>query len=460
MTGKTKISALIAVFTISMNVQCGFAAGTLASSDEKIPVLNAQSKSETGVLAPENFHEADDDNLFGKEGGYVHPYISLGFEYTDNLFNLNDTFEDGEIENLLTIVSPGIWFALPRTKTIPISINPNNTSPGGLRQQVEDYRGLDRFQAYALGGLDFKYYSEDSDLNKTDGQLEGMMRYNMRGGLGLQLVDRYTHGEDELDAASLLRDQARGFDSNLLLATADWDITEKLRTKINYNNFILIYEDDINQFLDRTDNGADLYGYYNYSPKTSFFLEYKFINSAYDESTLLDSDSHFFYGGIQWDTTEKTNLLLKLGYQTKTFDDELLEDDDFEGLVFDLQLRYLYSEKTHLEFGAYRTNEVPDSYQAIDQTVLGAVLKYDQKFTDRLSGSLDFIYEDIEYSNAHIVVEEDRDDTTFAARPAIQYLFRWWLMFELAYEYETRESTEDFFDYDTNTIMFNANLSL
>ena len=457
---KTKIPAFIAAFTISMSVQSGFAANQLVASAEKIPVLNSGSKGESSLMATENVKEADDDDLFGKEGGYFHPYISLGFEYTDNLFNLSDKFEGGETENLKTIVSPGIWFATPRTKIIPITINPNNTSPGGLRHQFEDYQSLDRFQAYALGGLDFNYYSEDSDLNRTNGQLEGMMRYNMRGGLGLQMVDRYTKGEDELSASTLLRDQDRGFDSNLFLATADWSITEKLRAKFDYNNFVLKYEDDVNQFLDRVDNGADLYGYYNYSPKTALFLQYKFVDAAYDESTLLDSDSHFFYGGINWDTTEKTALLFKLGYQKKIFDDELLEDDDFEGFVYDLQLRYRYSEKTHLEFGSYRTNEAPDSYQASDQTVLGAVFRYDQKFTDRLSGSMDFIYEDIDYSNAHIIVEKDRDDSTFAARPAIQYLFRRWLMFELAYEYETRESTVDFFDYDTNTLMFNANLSL
>ncbi len=460
MTSKIKISALIAVFSISMNVQSGFAAGEFASSSVKISALTIQSKSESGLLVQENAGDADDDKLFGKEGGYFHPYISLGFEYTDNLFNLDDKFEGGETENLLTVVSPGIWFAMPRTKNIPITINPNNTSPGGLQHQFEDYQSFDRFQAYALGGLDFKYYSEDSELNKTDGELEGLMRYNLRGGLGLQLVDRYTHGEDELDAGSLLRDQARGFDSNLLLATADWDITEKLRTKINYTNFVLIYEDDINQFLDRVDNGVDLYGYYNYSSKTSFFIEYKFIAAAYDESTLLDSDANFFYAGIKWDTTEKTNLLLKLGYQTKKFDDEILEMGDWDGFVYDLQLTYRYSEKTHIELGSYRTNDAPDSYRASDQTVLGAVFKYDQKFSDRLSGSFDFVYEDIDYSNAHIVIQGDRDDNTLSARPAVQYLFRRWLMFELAYEYETRESTEDFFDYDTNTLMFNANLSL
>ncbi|MBW1635626.1 MAG: outer membrane beta-barrel protein [Deltaproteobacteria bacterium] len=461
MNTRIKISALVAAaFIMSMHAQYGSAAGRLLPSSNKIPVLSTQSKGGGSSMAAQEDDAANPEKLFGKEGGYFHPFISLGLEYTDNLFNLDDKFPGGETENLLTMVSPGIWFSLPRTKIIPITIKPNNTSPGGLQQQTENYRSFDRFQAYGLAGLDFKYYSEDSDLNKTDGVLEGMLGYNLRGGLGMQVVDRYTHGEDELDASTLLREQARAYDSNLLLAIADWDVTEKVRTKLEYNNFYLSYEDDINSFMDRVDNGADLYGYYNYSLKTALFLEYKYINAVYDRSSLRDNDSHFFYGGIEWDSTEKTDMLFKLGYQKKIFDDEFLDDDDWDGVVFDLQLRYRYSEKTHLSFDFYRTNDASDSYQASDQTVLGAVVKYDQKFSDKLSGSLDFAYEDIDYSNAHLVVAADRDDDTFAARPALQYLFRRWLMFELAYEYETRASTDDFFEYDTNTFMLNANLSL
>jgi len=409
-------------------------------------------------LLPEDVSDPGDDELFGTEGGYFHPYISLDLEYTDNLYNLDDRFEDGEIENLLTIISPGIWFALPRKKIIPISINPNNSSPGGLQLQFEDYEGTDRFEAYALGGLDFKFYSEDSDLDKTDGLVEGLMRYNMRGGLALQLVDRFTHGQDQMEVGSLIRAQIRDFDSNFFMATGDWDITEKFRIQLDYFNFSLWYDDEINQFLDRVDNGFNLYGYFNYSLKTSFFLEYKFVDVAYDQRTEIDNTSNFWYGGIKWDTTEKLALLFKLGYQKKKYDDVNLGQEDFDGMVYDLQLTYRYSEKTIFEFDLYRTNEETDNYQDIDKTVIGAAFTYKQKFSERWSGSLGLIYEDAQYSA--LVDVDDRDDQTVFVEPAIQYLFRDWLMFELAYEYETRESNDDLFDYKTNTIMFNVNFAL
>ncbi|WP_457578086.1 outer membrane beta-barrel protein, partial [Desulfomarina sp.] len=197
-----------------------------------------------------------------------------------------------------------------------------------------------------------------------------------------------------------------------------------------------------------------------YSLLTSFFLEYKFIDVAYDQSTQIDNNSHFIYGGIKWDTTEKLAMLFKVGYQNKKFDDNSLGQEDFDGIAFDLQFTYRYSEKTTMSLDMYRTNEETDNFQASDKTVVGSVFGYKQKFTERLSGSFDFTYENSDYSNLHTVTAEDRDDWTIVLRPAGQYLFRDWLMFELAYQYERRESTDDFFDYDSNSVIFSINLAL
>ncbi len=149
----------------------------------------------------------------------------------------------------MTRISPGIWFSLPRTKQIPITIAPHNTSPGGLQLQIKDYEGTDRYQAYALGGLDFNAYSEDSDFNDTDARLEGLYRYNMRGGLSLQVLDRFTYGQDRFEIGSASRRNLRRYTSNLFMGTADYNITEKVRFRFDYSNFLLDYDDEINDPL-------------------------------------------------------------------------------------------------------------------------------------------------------------------------------------------------------------------
>ena len=72
----------------------------------------------------------------------------------------------------------------------------------------------------------------------------------------------------------------------------------------------------------------------------------------------------------------------------------------------------------------------------------------------------DLIYEDIDYSNTDLISDDDRNDDRFLVRPAMQYIFRKWLMFELAYQFENRDSTIDVYDFDTNTVVLNANFSL
>ncbi len=421
---------------------------------EDIP-LGQRAEGEVSLL-PEDVGTIEDESLFGMEGGYFHPYISLDFEYTDNLYKV----DEGETDNLLTRIAPGIWFALPRKKIIPITITPHNSSPGGLQLQFEDYEGSDRFQAYALGGLNYNMYSDDSDLNTTNYFVEGMARWNLRGGLALQLVDRFTHGQDEFEIGAMERDFVYEYDSNFFMGTADWDITEKLRLQLDYVNFYLDYDDDINERLDRIDNGFNLYGYFNYSLQTTFFLQYKYIDVEYDVAEDLNNFSQFFYGGIKWDTTDKLAVQFKIGYQEKRYDSGAEGQEDFDGLAFDLQCIYRFTEKTIFEFDLYRMNEETDYYLASDKTVLGATFKYVQKVSDRWTLMLDANYEGAEYSNFIEPTEEERDDDTFLIRPSIQYLFREWLMFELAYEYKDRDSADDYFNYVSNTILLSANLAL
>ncbi len=260
--GLRKGSALLAGLAVCSGLQM---AGTVqAIHIEKLVVIGAsntappaagigvvqdipmgQSAGEKVSLLPEDAKMSEEEDLLGGKGGYFHINAMVQGEYTDNLYNI----DKNKTTNFLTTLSPALWFTLPRKKDIPVTLAPNNTSPGGLALQSKDYQGTDRYQAYALGGLDFEFYSADSELNTINGLGEGMFRYNMRGGLSLMVVDRYTRDADRFDVGSFVGpnigvSQSK-FDSNIVVATADWNITEKLRAKFDYSNFYLIYDEDI-----------------------------------------------------------------------------------------------------------------------------------------------------------------------------------------------------------------------
>lgn len=425
-----------------------------ATSGSAADVPMGQGTAEENLL-PDEIELPEDSDLFGMRGGYFHPYLSVGGEYTDNLYNLSE----GEVSNMLWKISPGIWFSLPRTKEIPVVIEPHNTSPGGLQQQISDFEGTDRYQAYALVGGDYHVYSEDSGFNGMYGRGEGLFRYNMRGGLSLQVLDRFTYGQDRFEYGGETRDYLMDYVSNIFMGTADYRMTEKLRAKVDYSHFLLDYEDDeVNAFLDRADNTLDLYGYFIYSPKTSFFLQYRLTDVAYDTAEEKDNMQHYLYGGITWDTTEKLALLFKAGYQKREYEDNLLAaQGDYDGLALNFQSLYRWTEKTQFSLDFYRKSEESDSAVALDKEVFGASFSYRQDYTEKLSGLLNLMYEQAEYTQ---LVDTARDDDRFYVRPALRYLFREWLMAELAYSFDTRDSTDDLFDYTSNTVIFNINLAL
>ncbi len=428
------------------------ATGTAAVGD--IPM--GQSAGEKVSLLPEDAKMSDSDDLFGGKGGYIHINALVQGEYTDNVYNV----DQNKTTNFLTTVSPALWFSLPRKKDIPVSLAPNNTSAGGLSLQPKDYQGTDRYQAYALGGLDFKMYSRDSELNTINGIGEGMFRYNMRGGLSLMAVDRYSRDSDRFDVGSTVG-VVNKFDSNIMMATVDWNITEKLRGKFDYSNFYLGYDEDTDSFKDRVDNSFDLYGYFNYSVKTAFFLQGKFVDVQYDTATANDNQQNFVFGGIKWDTTEKVSLMAKAGVQNRRFENsESTADtklDDNSELALDVQAVYKFTERANISLDVYRADQETDSTVASGKTVLGANLGYNQKFTDKISGSLAAKYEDAQYEQ---LVAQDRDDTSFSLKPAAQYLFREWLMGEVSYQFENRDSTDNLFDFQTNTFFANVKFAL
>ena len=436
-------------------------------------------------------------DILGMRGDYVHPYLSIRGEYTDNLYNV----VLDEKNDFLTVVSPGIWFAIPAVGEVPISITPHNTASGGLRLGVQEKESFDRFQAYLLGGLDFENYSENSNLNATNYRFEGMLQFNLRGGISLRLLDRYGRDQDRFDVNSFtsqdvninpagitLSDPSniRRFNNNLGSATLNWDMTEKFTARIDYTNFYLDYEGSTNQWLNRTDNSLNAHLYYTYSPKTSFFAEYRYVDAHYnDEHRGMDADSkdvenrdnqqNFVYGGINWAASVKTSLMAKAGYQDKSY--EVVDIDSQDSFVFELLGNYRITEKTSLGLTLYKALEESNSFEANGKDTTMVKLRYEQKIYNRFVGVVDFWYSYNDYDQNLSGIDEDynyeqnlysaregdrysREDDRYYIRPALRYLFKDWLMAELAYSYDKRDSTRKLFDYDTNTILFSLNAAL
>jgi hypothetical protein len=404
--------------------------------------------ADTKTYLEEEEEEAGNDEnngqIFGSRHGRFHASVGLNGEWTDNLYN-TDTDKQ---ENFLTTFDGDVWFTYPERSMKAFTIINHNTSTGGLQWTPVDNRYFNTYQINIGGAFNYKMYSENSDLDMLAGSVKGMFQYNPSTSLTLQLADSYSLDQDQFDISNATEDNQRIYGSNVFMASIDWQIVEKFSAIAKYTNFALAYDDSINEFLDRSDNGFDIAAYYDYSPKTNFFLEYRTLIASYDDDfdgINRENNNNFIYAGVNWHSTVKTTLMAKVGYQMVDYDsDEYEDEDNFTG---ELQWNWFATVKSNMIVDAVYSVEQSDSQLAINKTVFTGRVGFYHRFTNRLRGNLDLIYENSDYEQ---LIEYDRTDDRYYIKPEVQYAVWKWLSINAYYMYESKDSNQDFLDYDTN----------
>jgi len=411
----------------------------------------------TSLLPEDNLKEANDEGLFGMRRGVIHPYVTVGAEYTDNLYNL----DKDRISSMSFSFTPGIWLSLPGKQQIPVTLAPNNPSAGGYQYEMANYERVDRMQFFLLGELNYRIYSEDSNLSEMLYRVQGLARYNFPSGLSLQVLDAYTHGQDRFEIGRPDSRLNHVFDSNSLMGTVDWLMTEKFQARADVSLFTLRYDEREFDPMERDDLAFDLHLYYHYSERTAFYLEYKYIDTSYNSNTLYDSTSNEYYVGVAWDATDKLSFRLRIGFRNKFYDNSQLRD--WSGMIFGLQSALRVSDKSRFSGEIYRNNEETDVFTAADRIMTGAALGYDLDLTEKISFGARARYEYADYRRRdgysyypNPINEEEftreRRDVRWIISGQINYLFTEWLRADIGYRYENRDSTIGIYNYYSNTI--------
>lgn len=388
---------------------------------------------------------------FGAATGYIHPFLSVEGRYSDNIYNTRDD----EVDDFLTVISPGIWLSAPRSREIVLNLNPSNTAPGGLATELQRGRIQRKFQAYALYEADIFAYSSESQNDVTDHTAEGMLSYRFPGGLTLELIDKYLRSHDDFRSDGSRDGVLQKYDSNVFLFSADYALSPKFRVEGVYSNFYLDYDRAERAYRDRTDNGFAAYLYYDYSSKTSIFLDGEFIDSSFDSATERDADQYNLYAGMQWRPSGKTNLRARLGYVNRSLDSNAVEDAS--EVAGDLRLRYAFTPKTSITLLGASNIEVPDDigYSYLRNNFLR--LSYQQNITSKFRADLVAFLGRRDYQGGRL---DDREDDRFRIIPSLRYTFREWLMAQLSYTYEQRDSNYDVNDFTSNTVSLKLTFSL
>jgi len=384
-------------------------------------------------------------DIFGAKSGYVHPYVSASVVSSDNI---NSTHTD-KTSDIMTVLSPGIWLAVPASRNQLLSLATSSYTPGGLDLSRDKVDYFQRYQFYLLYGANIEKYSEYEQNDSMEQKLEGIFQYNFRGGLTFEFLaqGKQTRDPDYLTEST----NQDNFISGLTGLSVSYELSDMLRLRLDYTGFRVDYDTDTNSFKDRADNSYAGYLFFVLSPKTELFLEYEAITVGYDRSTISDSSQTQIVGGVKWQVTEKSMAKLRLGQATKTFDRTGL--DPVTATTLELTGNHSFTQKSSINVMA--GSKLRESSLATADYVVNQVVSvgYQQFVTTRLAGKISLVQATDDYMTN---TTTSRSDTVLMTTINAEYTFNDWFLGELGVSSIQTDSTLDTIDSERNDIFVRA----
>lgn len=382
--------------------------------------------------------------------------MTLEENYSYNIF-YTDIDEESDFT---TLVTPGIWFSIPGRKERTRKIYTSKDTPGGITISRYDQPSFRRLNAYFSYEPEFEIYADNSDQNTTSHQFEGVLQYNLKGGLSIELLDQFIDTYDAYSSSLADREKQDKYITNLANITIGYRISDKLNVNLGYSNFLVDYDEKLSERWNRTDHTATGYIYFQVRPKAAVFTGYEFTQINYEEDERSDNTENRFYGGFQWDITEKSRGRIKAGYGDTDFDAADIENS--QDYIYEIQLDHRLTRKTSLSLFAYRKKEEAD-FSAYDYILTHkATASYMQRVTNKISIGmrLSYAYESFEGEVNLIGKSEERKDDLYYLNPYIRYHFRDWFSMDLEYKYEKRDSNTTLYEFETNSLLIGLSLEI
>jgi len=399
----------------------------------------AKPTGETGITA---------SKAFGAEGGYIHPFIGFHTYSTDNVYNS----QDDKKSDFMLLITPGVWLTVPRINQKLLKIDSANVAPGGFIVSRANPSFFRRYQTYLFYGADIELFAKYSSQNTISHRLEGLLQYNLKSGITLEVMDKFLVSHDVRGTGTSTN--LDKFTTNLGGLVLYYDTRSKMQFRFDYTNFIVNYDAARNKFRDRLDNAFSAYSFYKISPKTALFVQYDFIDIGYQSDTLSNSQEHHFWGGVDWDITAKSTGRIKAGYGLKDFSRSTT--DDARDFIFEAQIDYKFTPKTSIVLKAIRKTNETNITTTDYMITTGGGVDYLQRITGKLFLSARLAYWNELYQE-NLTFQGDtkkREDDIWEAGIALRYDIKEWLKFDIGYLYTNRDSNFSEFDYVTNSVFF------
>jgi len=389
-------------------------------------------------------------NYVYAQGTWIHPFFEIRGKYDDNIFLTRDNEED----DWITTVSPGFVIE-PRLNKHKFTCD--------YRADLRFFADHDDENSYNHSS----YADLELDFNKFRFNLSNMFRhFSDRDSLSREDINKsattedfyYSYGRDRLGTDDISRiPRTQDYATAILtLPYNKLDLAfrgsygiEKYHSSNAIGSFkgqSLTYKD-----LERDEYEGEVEVALKLWPKTA--LLFSGIYGEVDHDTGKKGDSSYFdlLVGLRGEPTAKCAVEAKIGYRDQDYKDY---DDDFESLVFNGSLMQIFTPRDVLRINFLRTTNdttyKENAYYKVTYIIVGFV----HGFTDRFFGNLDFTYENDRYPSATTEAGKTakRKDDFWSAGIGFSYKMVKWFVFDVQYEFRTRDCNFPTLDYENNRV--------
>ena len=275
---------------------------------------------------------------------------------------------------------------------------------------------------------------------------------NFPGGFLLKAGDRYLQSiyPDSTEETGLVERS-----QNDVLFELGYKLTDRWVVKGRYYNTIHDYQES--DVEDRMTHKGGVTFLLRVLSRTSLLTEFQAGTIKYKETLEENRNSTFQNGffGAQGQLAPKTNILLKLGFQHRSY--EQAEESDFTKFIASSSLLNKLSNYTTLSLTVSR--EAVESFWRSNTyyTSNKVGLGINRKFLRKFSAILNFSYGLNQYHQKDPLDEEIelRRDTFLGVDLNLLYEVQQWLKLTAGYNYRSRDSNFPF-DYSENRVSLTA----
>jgi hypothetical protein len=222
--------------------------------------------------------------------------------------------------------------------------------------------------------------------------------------------------------------------------------------------------DHVGSILNAADYDEDIFvflGGYRLFPKTLVLLEVDVGDINYNTNTTNADQTYYqIFTGLRGEVTSKLSVAAKVGYQNRQMDDVagLAQQKDFSGFVADVDIDYRPRKGTAFRLDYVRTvrNSTFESNNFYTQDKVSVSLK--KQIRKKWLLIPVFIYQRNSYPDlaTRSGVTDERLDNFLQAQLGLRYQIQEWLSSGVAYNFRSRNSNLETFDYDNNRVTFDV----